>query len=182
MKSKKVLWWTSIMPLAAFPLSLIVACANNSTSPTEKPNEPGGSGDGNNPGPGDATPPNTTPNPATQETVAKTNLTAQMFGFTGTVADAKATMENIDEFHQWIFDNRKKLLDGNTDLFKTPDDIFPFNTSFFPKGDAGDAATIGVLNFTLRAGKALGPDGQPTTADKPFEIEISGFKQPSKLI
>ena len=70
------------------------------------------------------------------------------------------------------------MLDGNTDLFKTPDDIFSLNTSFFPKGDTGDAATIGVLNFTLRAGKALGSDGKPTTEDKPFEIEISGFKQP----
>lgn len=180
MKSKKALWWTSIMPLAVLPLSLIVACANNSTSPTDKPGDSGGSDDGNKPGPGDTTP--SKPDPATQETVAKTNLTAQMFGFTGTVAEAKATMPDITDVNQWIFDNRKKLLDGNTDLFKELSDISPLKTSFFSKGDTGDAATIGVLNFTLKAGKALGPDGKPTTADKPFEIEISGFKQPSKLI
>ena len=179
MKSKKALWWISIIPLAAFPLSLIVACANNSTSPTDKPNESGGSDNGDKPGTGDTTP---KPDPATQETVAKTNLTAQMFGFTGTVAEAKATMPDITDVNQWIFDNRKKLLDGNTDLFKELSDISPLKTSFFSKGDTGDAATIGVLNFTLKAGKALGPDGKPTTEDKPFEIEISGFKQPSKLI
>ena len=179
MKSKKALWWTSIMPLAVLPLSLIVACANNSTSPTDKPGDPGGSDDGNKPGAGDTTPKR---DPATQETVAKTNLTAQMFGFTGTVAEAQATMPDITDVNQWIFDNRKKLLDGNTDLFKELSDMDPLKTIFSSKGDTGEAATIGVLNFTLRAGKALGPDGKPTTADKPFEIEISGFKQPSKLI
>ena len=175
MKSKKALWWTSIMPLAVLPLSLIVACANNSTSPTDKPGDPGGSDDGNKPGPGDTTP--SKPDPATQETVAKTNLTAQMFGFTGTVAEAKFVI-----FKDWIFENKTKLLDGNTDLFKSPDDIDSLNIIFDPKGDTGNAATIGVLRFTLKPGKALGPDGKPTTADKPFEIEISGFKQPSKLI
>ena len=180
MKSKKVFWWTSIIPLAVLPLSLVVACANNSTSPTDKPGDPGGSDDGNKPGPGDTTP--SKPDPATQETVAKTNLTAQMFGFTGTVVEANQTIESTTIIKQWIFDNRKKLLDGNTDLFNDPSDINPLNISFFSKGDTGDAATIGVLNFTLKPGKALGPDGQPTTADKPFEIEISGFKQPSKLI
>ena len=179
MKSKKALWWTSIIPLAVLPLSLVVACANNSTSPTDKPGDPGGSDDGNKPGAGDTTP---KPDPVIQETVAKTNLTAQMFGFTGTVADAKATMPDITDINQWIFDNRKKLLDGNTDLFKDFSDISPLKTSFFSKGDTGEVATIGVLKFTLKAGKALGPDGKPTTADKPFEIEISGFKQPSMLI
>ena len=170
MKSKKVFWWTSIIPLAVLPLSLVVACANNSTSPTDKPGDPGGSDDGNNPGAGDTTP---KPDPATQETVAKTNLTAQMFGFTGTVAEAKFVI-----FKDWIFENKTKLLNGNTDLFESPDDIVPLNISFDPKGDTGDAATIGVLKFTLKPGKALGPDGKPTTEDKPFEIEISGFKQP----
>ena len=177
MKSKKALWWTSIIPLAAFSLSLIVACANNSTSPTDKPNEPGGSDDGNKPGPGDTTPPNPAPDPATQETVAKKNLTAQMFGFTGTVAEAESSI-----FIDWIFENRTKLLDGNTSLFKDPGDINSLSISFIPKGDTGEAATIGVLKFTLKPGKALGPDGKPITEDKAFEIEISGFKQPSKLI
>ena len=74
------------MPLAVLPLSLIVACANNSTSPADKPGDPGGPDDGNKPDAGDTTP---KPDPATQETVAKTNLTAQMFGFKGTVAEAK---------------------------------------------------------------------------------------------
>ena len=179
MKSKKTLWWTSIMPLAVLPLSLIVACANNSTSPTDKPGDPGGSDDGNKPGAGDTTP---KPDPATQETVAKTNLTAQMFGFTGTVAEAQATMPDITDVNQWIFDNRKKLLDGNTDLFNDPSDIDSLKSGLFTKGSTGDETTIGVLEFTLKAGKALGSDGKPTTADKPFEIEISGFKQPSKLI
>ena len=85
------------MPLAVLPLSLIVACANNSTSPTDKPGDPGGSDDGNKPGAGDTTP---KPDPTTQETVAKTNLTAQMFGFTGTVAEANQTIESTTNINQ----------------------------------------------------------------------------------
>ena len=152
--TKKSLLWISLSPLAVLPPTLIVACGNNNSA-NDKP--------GDNPG----------SQPITgQQTIAKTNLTAQSLGLNGTLSDAKSLINE-----QWILTNKDNLLDGGTNLFTSTNDLVTDSVLFDP--DSTDTEiTTGTLNFSLKAGKSFGSDSKPTSEATKFIIKITNFKTP----
>ena len=157
--TKKSLLWISLSPLAILPPALIVACGNN-ISTNDKPGDNPGD---NNPG----------QQPITgQQTTAKSTVTAQDLGLTGTVSEAKSTIDA-----SWVLDNKVKLLNGDTNLFTSVDDLVADSVMF--NADATDAQmTTGTLNFSLKAGKSFGSDSKPTSETTKFTIKITNFKTP----
>ena len=157
--TKKSLLWISLSPLAVLPPALIVACGNN-TSTNDKPGDNPGD---NNPG----------QQPITgQQTTAKTTVTAQDLGLTGTVSEAKSTIDA-----SWVLTNKDKLLNGGINLFTSVDDLVADSVMF--NADGTDAQmTTGTLNFSLKAGKSFGSDSKPTSETTKFTIKITNFKTP----
>ena len=159
--TKKSLLWISLSPLAVLPPALIVACGNN-TSTNDKP----GDNPSDNPG----------SQPITgQQTTAKTTVTAQDLGFTGTVSEAKSTIDV-----SWILTNKTKLLDGSTDLFTNANDLVADSVMFDPDSADGQMTT-GILNFSLKAGKSFGSDSKPTNKSTQFTIKITNFAKPASM-
>ena len=156
--TKKSLLWISLSSLAVLPPALIVACGNN-TGTNDKP----GDNPGDNPG----------SQPITgQQTTAKATVTAQDLGFTGTVSEAKSTINA-----SWVLTNKDKLLNGGINLFISADDLVADSVMF--NADATDAQmTTGTLNFSLKAGKSFGSDSKPTSETTKFTIKITNFKTP----
>ena len=159
--TKKSLLWISLSPLAVLSPALIVACENN-TSTNDKP----GNNPGDNPG----------PQPITgQQTIAKTNLTAQSLDLNGTLSDAKSLINE-----EWILTNKDKLLDGGTNLFTSANDLVT-DSVMFNSDETDTEITTGILNFSLKAGKSFGNDSKPTLQPTNFSIKITGFVKPTSM-
>ena len=160
--TKKSLLWISLSPLAVLPLALIVACGNN-TSTNDKP---GDNSSDNTPG----------EQPITgQQTTAKTAITAKDLGFTGSVSEAKSTIDA-----SWILTNKTKLLDGSTDLFTSANDLVTDSVLFGPDS-TDNQMTTGTLSFSLKAGKSFGSDSKPTNQSSQFTIKITNFAKPTSM-
>ena len=159
--TKKSLLWISLSPLVVLPPALIVACGNN-ISADNKP--------GDNPGDSPGSQPITG-----QQTIAKTNLTAQSLDLNGTLSDAKSLINE-----QWILANKDKLLDGGTNLFTSTNDLVVDSVMFNP--DATDnEMTTGILSFSLKAEKSFANNQRPTAESTNFSIKITGFVKPASM-
>ena len=159
--NKKSLLWISLSPLAVLPPALIVACGNN-TSTNDKP--------GDNPGDNPGSQPTTG-----QQTTAKATVTAQNLGFTGTVSEAKSTIDA-----NWILTNKDKLLDGGINLFTSADDLVTDSVMFNPD-TTDNQMTTGILSFSLKASKSFGSDLKPTNQSTQFTVKITNFIKPTSM-
>ena len=151
-----------IVPFALLPMGVVLACSNT-TNANDKPGDNPGD---NNPG----------QQPITgQQTIAKINLTAQSLGLNGTLSDAKSLINE-----QWILTNKGNLLDGGINLFTSTDDLVTDSVMFNPD-ETDTEMTIGILNFSLKAGKSFGNDSKPTLQSTNFSIRITGFVKPTSM-
>ncbi len=102
-----------------------------------------------------------------QHTQPKSDLTADTFGFSGTINKNKSRINA-----QWILTNRAKIFNGTIDLINSPNQITNITIS------NADNDTKMILKFTLAANSFINEQNQISQTEKLFEISITGFTTP----
>lgn len=161
LKNKLIFGITSLSAIA-LPVTLLASCSSPSSetqtppienSPSEKPN------------PGDGDQNNKPPLQQSTPTISKDAVSKEAINFEGTVQD---NLYKINK--QWILENKSSLLNGDTSLIVSIDDILNYNAT-----PSMDDESLILLSFEIAPNKTYNSSGELNSNQASFNVTLNNF-------